>query len=132
MSNEPCCAHSIVSRTSVRSADFPGASFDAWACCDCGARFSRDLTLPTFQPEPSHLHTKLDALRARVAALEAAVARYRDYEYVEAQHEETGRSWFGARYNIPTRFHEVSNESGEPGPTARDADNKEGTPNAKL
>lgn len=65
-----------------------------------------------------------EALRARVAELEAAVTRYRQYEYVEAQHDETGRSWFGARYNIPTRFHEVSNESGEPGPTARAAVNK--------
>lgn len=70
------------------------------------------------------------ALRARVAELEATVARYRQYEYVEARHDETGRSWFGARYNIPERFHEVSNESGVPGPTARDAGNKEESRNA--
>jgi hypothetical protein len=73
----------------------------------------------------SPLDAQNAALRARVAELEAAVTRYRQYEYVEAQHDETGRSWFGARYNIPTRFHEVSNESGEPGPTARAAVNKD-------
>ena len=67
-----CCAHSIVAHLTISGAE-PGTLRDAWACCDCGARFSRDLMLPTFQPEASHLHLKLDALRAEVERLRAAL-----------------------------------------------------------
>jgi hypothetical protein len=73
MSEQPACAHLIVAHTTVTASD-GFKLMDAWACCDCGARFSRDLTLPTFMPEPSHLHGKLDALRAQLAA----VTRERD------------------------------------------------------
>lgn len=72
MSDGPCCAHSIVARLTISAAE-PDMVMDAWACCDCGARFSRDLTLPTFMPELSHLHIKNEALRARVAELEAVI-----------------------------------------------------------
>lgn len=68
----PCCSHSIVAHHTVTGA-LPGTVIDAWACCDCGARFSRDLTLPTFQPEPSFLHDRNEALRAEVERLRAAL-----------------------------------------------------------
>lgn len=72
--------------------------------------------------ENDTLRAEVERLRSQFANSEREVARYRDYEYVQAQHEETGRDWFGARYNIPARFCEVSNESGEPGPTYRPDD----------
>lgn len=62
-----------------------------------------------------------EALRARVAELEAALARQRDYESIEGQHGETGRTWIGPRYKLPPGYFEIANESGEPGPRATES-----------
>lgn len=106
------CAHSLVDELRAERDQFK-------------AMWERDSTaLGKALAQRDTARTDAEDKRARVAELEATVARYRQYEYVEARHDETGRSWFGARYNIPERFHEVSNESGVPGPTARDAGNK--------
>ena len=69
--NQPCCAHSIVKHSLVNLGG--GRCSDAWHCCDCGTRFSVDISLPTFGPDRSHLHKKLDSLQAANAALEARV-----------------------------------------------------------
>jgi hypothetical protein len=65
----PCCSHSIVRHDTVSSARYPGEVTDTWVCCDCGLRFAPALHLPTYMPEPSHLHVKLQEANAKIERL---------------------------------------------------------------
>jgi hypothetical protein len=79
--NTACCSHSIVAYSKVSNVD--GSVSDAWACCDCGQRFVPNFQLPSFAPEPSHLHVKLaecaaelERERLRLAACGVAALGY--------------------------------------------------------
>ncbi len=99
MSYGVACAHSIVAHRTI-SAATPGTVTDAWACCDCGARFSRDTNLPVFMPEASHLHLKLATANERVKELKALAQRWHEHEESTRIHAEfsnlTEDEWFEA------------------------------------
>lgn len=71
-----------------------------------------DMELANEKLVSEHYAESCNVIREQREAAEARIRELERYEYIEAQHVETGRLWFGPRYRMPPGYAEISNESG--------------------